>query len=138
MPPVHTQFLCLPFPHPPLSLCTARDTRLELYLSASSGSLLDEAKRWFEAATVICRFVPAQRSTCGKGAHLQTPTSVESFSGTDRPICPRTCADIDNLRQPACSLCSRLSGLRRSSVRFPYPFHTLPLTSLYVVGPFVA
>lgn len=29
--------------------------------SYHSASLLDEAKRWFEVATVICRFVPGGR-----------------------------------------------------------------------------
>lgn len=31
-----------------------------------SGSLFDEAKRWFEAATVICRFVPGGKERAEK------------------------------------------------------------------------
>ena len=33
-----------------------------------SASFLDEAKRWFEAATVICRFIPGGRERADKAS----------------------------------------------------------------------
>jgi len=35
-------------------------------LHATSASVVDEAKRWFECATVICRFVPDGKARAEK------------------------------------------------------------------------
>jgi len=45
-------------------------------VSFVSASFFDEAKRWFEAATVICRFIPGGRERADK-ASLQVSFCCE-------------------------------------------------------------
>ena len=42
-----------------------------LIVPLSSSSMLDEAKRWFEASTVICRFVPGGKECAEKVCQIR-------------------------------------------------------------------
>lgn len=52
------------------------------HLSLYRASMLDEAKRWFEAATVICRFVPGGKERADK-------VRVQTIHQMGRRSCPR-------------------------------------------------
>jgi len=72
---------CLQFVIPPLAMCfIIHPSFVLLFDVSSSSSMLDEAKRWFEASTVICRFVPGGqqraekvRGVCSAFLLLQVP-----------------------------------------------------------------
>jgi hypothetical protein len=48
-----------------------------LVLTSDSASLLDEAKRWFESSTVICKFVPDGQKRADKVRLLMLVADVE-------------------------------------------------------------
>ncbi|KAJ4485242.1 hypothetical protein J3R30DRAFT_3282666 [Lentinula aciculospora] len=80
-------------------LATSYNTGFEC-LEASS---LDEAKRWFEASTVICRFVPGGTERAEKVCHL-------SYVSSHHLVIPAS-VDFGNICTASVSVCTDLNFL---------------------------
>lgn len=72
-----------------------------------SASLTDEAKRWFECATVLCRFVPDGRPRAEKVCPMTTLKLVHNAAP------PWSCLDIESLHRT-------IDALRRPTHPFTF------------------
>jgi hypothetical protein len=75
--------------------------------TCSSAALFDEARRWFEAATVICRFVPGGRERSEKVGLLMLVLCSIYLGRTGLIIFGATHPDIGGLFAVACPIRAR-------------------------------
>ena len=85
----------------------------------SSSSMFDEAKRWFEASTVICRFVPGGKECAEKVRQIRLHVlSMVSIGVYLEPLTNGTLADpskdFRNLYPSSFTLWARTLNFRRT------------------------